>query len=172
MAIRIELISTEDVDELLEFELTNRSWFDLHISPRNEDFYSPQGVKSQISEFLSLHTHGKMYPMLIRTGSNEICGRINVHRIESGNGTGELGYRIGERFASKGIASKAVNRLISYLVSESKLGVLKAIVLTSNLGSRKVLERNGFRKVKDIPKYAELNGDLKDAIEYERTLLR
>nr|WP_086938870.1 GNAT family N-acetyltransferase [Thaumasiovibrio occultus] len=170
MDISIELISLDDVDALLDFELANRSWFEQYVPPRDESFYTLQGVRSQISEFLSLYANGEMYPMLIRSNSQEICGRINVHRIEPNVYTGELGYRIGQQFTSKGIASQAVGKLVDYLVSEAQLSTLRAIVLCSNEGSRKVLERNGFSKVKGIANYAELNGEVKDAIEYELSL--
>lgn len=170
MRVSIELVSLKDIDEILKFELANRSWFEQHVPPREDIFYTQLGVKEQVSKFLSLHAEGEMYPMLIRTEFNEICGRINVHRIESENRSGELGYRIGEQFSSKGVASAAVDRIVSYLISESKLLSLKAIVLESNLGSSKVLERNSFCKVKGIPNYAELNGELKDAVVYVRTL--
>lgn len=170
MDISIELISLDDADVLLDFESVNRSWFEQHVSPRDESFYTSQGVRSQISEFLSLYARGEMYPMLIRSNSQEVCGRINVHRIDSNVYTGELGYRIGQQFTSKGIASQAVGKLIDYLVSETQLSSLRAIVLCSNEGSQKVLERNGFSKVKGITNYAERNGELKDAIEYELSL--
>lgn len=170
MDIDIELVSLKDVNALLKFEQDNRSWFEQYVPPRDDSFYTEQGVKEQISDFLVLHANGEMYPMLIRNYSNEICGRINVHRVNSVNGFGELGYRIGERFTSKGVASKAVDQLISYLASESKLDSLTAYVLAINVGSSKVLERNGFSKVKVIADYAELNGEAKDAIEYVRTL--
>jgi ribosomal-protein-alanine N-acetyltransferase len=84
---------------------------------------------------------------------------------------GELGYRIGELFTSKGIASKAVDKLVAYLISETKLNSLTAVVLCSNLGSQKVLERNGFSKIKDIADYSGLNGEVKDAVEYKLPLL-
>ncbi|MFT7681867.1 MAG: ribosomal-protein-alanine N-acetyltransferase [Moritella dasanensis] len=170
MNISIESISLEDVDSLLAFELTNRSWFEQHVPPRDDSFYTPQGVREQISEYLSLHTKGEMYPMLIRSDSNEICGRINVHRVETDTCSGELGYRIGEQFTSKGIASKAVDKLVEYLISETKLNSLTAVVLCSNLGSQKVLERNGFSKIKNIADYSDLNGEVKDAVEYKLPL--
>ncbi|MGF1754061.1 GNAT family N-acetyltransferase [Vibrio makurazakiensis] len=170
MKVSIELVSLKDVDALLEFELDNRSWFEQHVPPRDEAFYTQLGVKEQISKFLELHAADEMYPLLIRTDSNEICGRINIHRVESESRFGELGYRIGKSFISKGVASSAVDMLIPYLASESKLASLKAIVLKNNVGSSKVLERNGFSKVKDIPNYAKLNGELKDAVVYARTL--
>lgn len=170
MDISIELISLDDVDALLDFELANRFWFEQHVPPRDESFYTLQGVRSQISEFLSLHANGEMYPMLIRNNSQEICGRINIHRIEPNVYTGELGYRIGQQFTAKGIASQAISKLVDYLVSEAQLSTLRAIVLCSHEGSQKVLERNGFSKVKGIANYAELNGEVKDAIEYELSL--
>ncbi|EMV9370688.1 GNAT family N-acetyltransferase [Vibrio alginolyticus] len=170
MNISIDLVSLKDVDALLDFELVNRAWFERHVPPRDPSFYTHQGVKEQIYEFLLLHENNEMYPMIIRTELGEICGRLNVHQVDSNKSSGELGYRMGEEFTSKGIASKAVEKLISYLDAESKLGYLKAIVLVGNEGSSKVLERNGFSKVRNIPKYGALNGEIKDAVEYGRKL--
>ena len=170
MDISVELISLEDADALLAFELDNRCWFEQHVPSRGYQFYTSLGVRNHISEFLSQYANGEMYPMLIRSNSQEICGRINIHRIESNTYSGELGYRIGKQFTSKGIASQAVGKLVDYLVSETQLNTLRAIVLRGNEGSQKVLERNGFTKVKNIANYTELHAEVRDAVEYELTL--
>ncbi|CAM3603495.1 Putative ribosomal N-acetyltransferase YdaF [Vibrio aerogenes CECT 7868] len=171
MSVEISLLSVSDVTELLAFELENRGWFEQFVEPRGDDFYTPDSVKAQILEFLLLHRCGEMYPMLIRDQHGNICGRINIHRINREKKSGELGYRVGQSFVSKGIASQAVEKFMAFLASESALDSVTAYVLTGNTGSEKVLQKNGFNKVDNIINYSSLHGELRDAVKYVRGLI-
>src|SRR5215217_959530 len=58
-----------------------------------------------------------------------------------------IGYAIGERFRGRGYGAAALGALLPIAFARSMLGMerLEAIAAVDNLGSRRVLERNGFR---------------------------
>jgi len=59
----------------------------------------------------------------------------------------ELGYWIGEPYWNKGIVSQVVESAVSYFFSTTELIRIYAIVFESNEASKRILEKNGFRKV-------------------------
>ncbi|MCL9776109.1 GNAT family N-acetyltransferase [Vibrio methylphosphonaticus] len=169
-AVQIALVHLDDSAALLQFESDNQAWFEQHVPPRGDDFYSLQGVREQTQEFLLYHRAGLMFPMLIKTTTGEICGRMNVNVKECTPTVAEIGYRVGHHYTQKGIASSALKQLLRWLRESSSLVEVRAHAVISNLGSRKVLESNGFLPIRQIDAFAKINHIDVDVIEYRRYL--
>ena len=163
--MELRLLSRLDSRALLLFETENRAWFESHINPREVSFYSDDGVKKHIEEYLSQHQRKAMLPMLIVDDSGEIAGRINLTDINLVRREAYLGYRIGEKFAGRGIAKRAVEKIIQ-LANELNLQTLIAFASVDNIASQKVLTYNGFVDVKQHANFAEVQGNSVDCIEY------
>jgi [ribosomal protein S5]-alanine N-acetyltransferase len=71
-----------------------------------------------------------------------IVGRVNL--VEAAGGSAELGFRIAERAAGRGLATAAVRQVCALAVAEYGLSVLRAAARVDNAGSRTVLIRTGF----------------------------
>ncbi|WP_309484534.1 GNAT family N-acetyltransferase [Streptomyces himalayensis] len=56
----------------------------------------------------------------------------------------QVGYRIGERAAGRGIATAAVGEAWRLAVAAYRLSALRAVTILDNPASMTVLERNGF----------------------------
>ncbi|GAA5644988.1 MULTISPECIES: GNAT family N-acetyltransferase [Vibrio] len=164
--MQITLLRESDTQALLEFELENRAWFESHINPRENSFYSYEGVRSHILEFLGGYRTREILPMLIKNDQNEIVGRINFHQVDKLRQTAHLGYRIGERFTRQGIASLAVGQILQ---KARQFGVHTVIAMAAidNLGSQKVLGNNGFEKVRVIKNFAVVRRRSIDCIEFQ-----
>ncbi|MDG3085183.1 GNAT family N-acetyltransferase [Vibrio hannami] len=166
MEIVVELVKLSDTNDLLDFELENREWFEKHIPPRLSSFYSLTGVRVQIEQFLENYENQTMVPMLIKTLDGQICGRLNLSIDESESTVGTVGYRVGELYTRKGVATQAVKYLQKYVVENTEIRVLKAIALTTNIGSCRTLENNGFKSKRYIKDFTLLNGRHESAQEY------
>lgn len=59
--------------------------------------------------------------------------------------TAEIGYWIAEPYWGKGLASKAIDLMTAYTLRHFDRVRLFAMCFESNTGSRKALEKNGFR---------------------------
>ncbi|MFA0708772.1 GNAT family N-acetyltransferase, partial [Vibrio sp. 10N.222.48.A3] len=112
----------------------------------------------------------EMIPMLIKDEQGIICGRINVRDIDEHGERGELGYRVGHSFSSKGIASNAVRKLLIYLAEHSSLKYVDAYALGGNVGSNKILSKAGFGLVERVENYALFKGQNQDANYYRKVL--
>ncbi|PMK15759.1 GNAT family N-acetyltransferase [Vibrio splendidus] len=170
MDVFLHLLQPNDASALLDFEVENREWFEQFVPAREDSFYSNEGVAEQITSFLTEYENGEMIPMLIKDANGTICGRINVRDIDQNAGSGELGYRVGRPFASKGIASNAVRKLLIYLAEHSSLKYVDAYALVGNVGSNKILSNTGFDLVERVESYAVFKGKAQDAHYYRRAL--
>jgi [ribosomal protein S5]-alanine N-acetyltransferase len=79
--------------------------------------------------------------------NNEFCGvtglipQKDIYRISA-----EIGYWLGEPYWRKGITTRAVKLITHYGLHELNFTRLHAGVFEYNLGSMKVLEKNGYVK--------------------------
>ena len=108
--------------------------------------------------------------MLIKDANGTICGRINVRDIDQNTESGELGYRVGHAYGSKGIASNSVRKLLIYLAEHSSLKYVDAYALVGNVGSNKILSNTGFDLVERVESYAVFKGKNQNANYYLKVL--
>ncbi|OEF91776.1 GNAT family N-acetyltransferase [Vibrio splendidus] len=170
MDVFLHLLHSNDVSALLEFEVENREWFEQFVPAREDSFYSNAGVAEQVTSFLTEYGNGEMIPMLIKDANGTICGRINVRDIDQNAESGELGYRVGHTFGSKGIASNAVKQFLLYLKEQTNLKYVDAYALVGNIGSNKTLSNTGFELVEYVESYAVFKGEHQDANYYRKVL--
>ena len=163
--MELRLLSRSDSRALLLFETENRTWFEAHINPREVGFYSDEGIKKHIEEFLSQHQRKAMLPMLIIDDNGEIAGRINLTDINLVLREAYLGYRLGENCTGRGIAKRAVEKIIQE-AKELNVETLIAFASVDNIASQKVLVHNGFVEMKTHENFAEVQGKNIDCIEY------
>jgi ribosomal-protein-alanine N-acetyltransferase len=130
---------------LLAFEIQNREWFESHIDARDPSFYSLQGVADHIESYLSDFALGAWHPFVIEDSSQRIVGRANLKSIDSSTGSAQVGYRIDQRACGQGLATLALRRLIQEARMRWGLAQLVAYAFKENAGSRKVLDRCGFK---------------------------
>jgi ribosomal-protein-alanine N-acetyltransferase len=142
----IRTLQQDDASLLLQFEQDNRDWFERHIAPRGEAFYSPGGVQEHIQEFLDAHANGTLHPCVIVDENGAIIGRANLKDIDRRAGTAEIGYRIAESQAGKGLATGAVRYLVDLAHSSWQLKQLFAYVANENKASARVLEKCMFTR--------------------------
>jgi ribosomal-protein-alanine N-acetyltransferase len=134
----------EDAKALLDFELANRAYFEARINARPANFYNYQAVRYSIEEATQHRILGTGYQYLIKS-SGDIVGRINLSGVvKRYYNKAILGYRIGENHGGKGIGTQAVSLLLNEAFDQLRLWRVEAQVREDNLGSIRVLEKNGF----------------------------
>jgi len=162
----IRTLRLDDAAPLLAFERANRAWFERHIDRRPDDFYSVDGIQAHVAQFLDEHAQGRMHPCVIVDEHGELIGRANLKDIDGQAGTAEVGYRIGEQQAGKGLATAALRHLISLAQDEWRLASLCAYAIDGNAASIRVLERCGFVQGVAVPDIAMVEGNVVDGHAY------
>ncbi|EGU36476.1 GCN5-like N-acetyltransferase [Vibrio ichthyoenteri ATCC 700023] len=160
-------LAMEHAPTLLAFEQKNRGWFEQHITPREEDFYSLVGVQTHIAELLLDQTLNKAYSTLLLDRHNNLVGRVNLANIQQDKAF--LGYRLGKAWVKKGLAKKGVKLMIEQ-AKVLKLKRLVALASVSNIASQKVLTSQGFKPYHRLASFTEVQGKALDCIEYRLDL--
>lgn len=81
---------------------------------------------------------------------DRFAGVMSLNAVDLEERTAELDYWIAVPFWNRGIGTAAAQKAAEFAFSELDLHVLRSACLVSNTGSLKVLEKNGFKKVKDF----------------------
>jgi [ribosomal protein S5]-alanine N-acetyltransferase len=92
-----------------------------------------------------IHQYGKPHSLAIRNPQAQLIGSIGIGELNAQNRyVAELGYWLASPYWGQGIMTEAVQVFIHYTFTELNLLRLWTRVFEFNLGSRRVLEKNGF----------------------------
>lgn len=167
--LQLHLPSLADAEELLAFELENRAFFEAHINARPADYYNLDAVRAAIAAAQREAADDKAYQHLLRDGTGRLVGRANLTRVRRAHfHSAELGYRVAQAACGQGHASRAVALLLDKAFGELALQRLEATARPENLGSCRVLEKNGFQAFGRSSRSFELGGRWFDLKHYER----
>ena len=169
MTLRLCAPALADADELLEFELANRAFFEAHINARAEAYYSEAGVRSAIQAAIDQAQADEGYQFLVRNSANQLVARANLSRVRRKHfHSAEVGYRVAKAWCGRGIASQALGLLLTEAFGPLSLRRVEAAVHQDNSASLQVLTRNGFMSYGRSQRSFELQGRWLDTLHLER----
>jgi ribosomal-protein-alanine N-acetyltransferase len=136
----LQRLHADHAPAVLAFELANRAYFSAFISDRGDEFFDQ--FTERYSALLADQDagHGAYYVLVAADGS--VLGRFNL--IIAGDGTAELGYRLAQHVAGRGVATATVRELCRLAAARHGLRTLRAAVSSENIASQKVLTKAGF----------------------------
>lgn len=157
----IEPLGPEHGPALLEFERENRAYFARLVPDRGDGYFANFAVRH--AALLAEQAEGVCrFHVLVEDGG-AIIGRVNL--VDCEGGSAELGYRIAQRAAGRGVATTAVRRVCALAVTDYGLSALTAETTLDNAGSRTVLARTGF-----VPTGAVTLDDGRPGLRYRKDL--
>lgn len=136
----LQLIRRDHAPALFAFERENRAYFAASIPDRGDSFFAEFDTRH--TQLLAWQTAGTGYFHLLVAEGGEVVGRVNL--VDVADGSAELGYRIAQKVAGRGLATVAVRTMRELAATAYGLTTLRARVTLDNPASRKVLEHNGF----------------------------
>jgi [ribosomal protein S5]-alanine N-acetyltransferase len=125
---------------LLDFELANRAYFATMINDRGDDYFDQFAGQLRVMLDEQDAGTGIYYVLLAEDGS--VLGRFNLFRVQ--DGTAELGYRVGQEVAGRGVATAAVLEIGRLAADKHGLHTLRAATSYENVASQRVLVKAGF----------------------------
>jgi ribosomal-protein-alanine N-acetyltransferase len=136
----LERLRADHGPAVLDFEVANRAYFAASISDRGDEFFDrfPDRHSALLAD---QEAGGGAYYVLV-AGDGSILGRFNLYF--DGDGTANLGYRVAQHVAGRGVATAAVRELCQLAAAEHGLRTLRAATSHANLASQKVLTKAGF----------------------------
>ena len=136
----LQQLRADHAPGVLAFELANRAYFAASISDRGDEFYDQFTDRHSDSLAEQEAGTGAFYVLVAEDGS--VLGRFNLYRFR--DGTAELGYRVAQHVAGRGVATAAVRELCQLAAARHGLRTLRAATSSGNAASQKVLAKAGF----------------------------
>jgi ribosomal-protein-alanine N-acetyltransferase len=136
----LQLLQADHAPAVLAFELANRGYFAAFISDRGDEYFDQFAERHDALLAEQEAGAGAYYVVVAEDGS--VLGRFNLYRVE--DGTAELGYRVAEHAAGRGLATATVRELCRLAAARHGLRTLRAATSDGNTASQKVLANSGF----------------------------
>ncbi len=159
----LQRLRADHASAVLEFELANRAYFAASISDRGDEFYE-HFIERHHALLTDQHAGGGAYHVLVAEDGS-VLGRFNLLFVE--DGSAELGYRVAQHAAGRGLATATVRELCHLATAHYGVRKVRAATSLQNAASQKVLTKAGFLPVGPADP-ADLGG--KPGTWYERVL--
>ncbi len=99
---------------------------------------------------------------------DKIIGIIGHYRMKPEHYRAEVGYMLFPEYNGKGIVSEALQKVVEYGFKKMKLHSIEAILDPKNIGSEKVLIKNGFVKEGHLIENEYYEGRFLDSMIYSK----
>ena len=136
----LQRLRAEHAPAVLAFELANRAYFATFISDRGDEFFDH--FTERYSALLAEQEAGTCVFHVLVGEDGTVLGRFNLYRLD--DGTAELGYRVAQHVAGRGVATATVQELCRLAAAQYGLRTLRAETSHDNVASQKVLAKAGF----------------------------
>ena len=165
--ISLGLLLEEDAEFLYE------NFNDMEVKKYmifSDKFFSINEEKEFIENQYNSSKNYKYTFAIVENETSKICGLISLFVNDIIAKVGGIGYWISKEFWGKGYTSEAVQLILEFGKKTLNLRKVVVHVYSPNIGSQKVLEKNGFKLVGKLKENAWKNGEYVDEFIYEKFL--
>ena len=135
----LEQLRAGHAPAVLAFELVNRAYFAASVSDRGDEFFDQ--FPDRYSALLAEQEAGICAFYVLVADDGSVLGRFNLYDFE--DGTAELGYRVAQQVAGRGVATRSVRELCRIAAARHGLRTLRAATSHGNAASRRCWPRPG-----------------------------
>ena len=157
----VELRKLQISDAALFAELAN----DMRIAENTSDRFPHPYNETDAQRFIDMHqdeSNASVFGILF---NGDLVGGIGLHfRADIYRKTAELGYWVNPKFWGKGIATKAITKILDYGFSNLDVAVVVAHVFGRNAASQHILIKQNFTRLGVIPNGAYKLGKYEDDV--------
>ncbi|SCK10541.1 GNAT family N-acetyltransferase [Streptomyces sp. WMMB 322] len=136
----LERLCAGHAPAVLDFELANRAYFAASVPDRGDEFFDR--FADRYSALLAEQESGVCAFHVLVAGDGAVLGRFNLYDLE--DGAAEVGYRVAQHVAGRGVATAAVLELCRLAAARHGLRTLRAATAHDNAASQRVLVKAGF----------------------------
>jgi [ribosomal protein S5]-alanine N-acetyltransferase len=136
----LQRLRADHAPAVLAFELANRAYFAMFISDRGDEFFDH--FTEQFNALLAEQEAGTCAFHVLVSEDGTVLGRFNLFDLE--NGAADLGYRVAQQVAGRGMATATVQELCRLAPAHYGLHTLRAATSFDNVASQRVLTKAGF----------------------------
>jgi [ribosomal protein S5]-alanine N-acetyltransferase len=137
---QLQRLHADHAPAVLAFELANRAYFAASIPDRGDAFFAEYADRH--SALLAEQEAGVCAFYLLVADDDSVLGRFNLYDFD--NGAAQLGYRVAQKTAGRGVATATVGELCRLAAARHGVRTLRAATADGNTASRRVLAKAGF----------------------------
>ncbi|MGW0603472.1 GNAT family N-acetyltransferase [Streptomyces sp. NPDC002644] len=138
----VERLRPDHAEAVLAFERENRAYFARTIPDRGDAYFAHFADRHRA--LLAEQEEGVCHFHVVLGDDGAVVARVNLIDVDPAERTAELGYRVAEAHAGRGLATAAVRQVCRTAAETYGLRALVAVTDESNAASRQVLAHNGF----------------------------
>jgi ribosomal-protein-alanine N-acetyltransferase len=155
--VYVRLLGPEDERALVDLRRRNEDFLRPWEPARPKGFFEPKGQRLVLQRAAVDAEDDRAYSFGIFTLDDHLVGTINLSNVVRGiwqNAT--LGYFVDETANGRGFATEAIALVVRLAFTEMELHRIQAAVMPRNPGSRRALEKAGFRFEGESPRYLKI----------------
>jgi [ribosomal protein S5]-alanine N-acetyltransferase len=131
---------------LLNFELENRAYFARFVPERGDGYFAT--FPARHASLLREQATGRCHFHVMVDECGAVLGRFNLVDVVAGSA--EVGFRVAEREAGRGLAKEGVNLVCARAGDDYGLRTLVAHAAPRNRASLAVLRGTGFTPIGEV----------------------
>jgi [ribosomal protein S5]-alanine N-acetyltransferase len=136
----LQRLRADHAPAVLAFELANRAYFARSVADRGDEFF--EEFAERYDARLAEQQAGTCIFHVLVAEDGEVLGRFNLVDLEGG--VADLGYRVAEHVAGRGVATATVRELCRIAATQYGIRMLRAGTTEDNVASQRVLAKAGF----------------------------
>ncbi|GGM15774.1 alanine acetyltransferase [Streptomyces fumigatiscleroticus] len=136
----LQRLRADHAPAVLAFESANRAYFAASIPDRGDAYFDQ--FTDRYHALLAEQEAGICAFHVLVAEDGSVLGRFNLVDIE--HGTAELGYRVAQHVAGRGVATATVRKLCRLAAARHELHTIRAATARENAASQRVLTKAGF----------------------------
>ena len=167
----LQVLSTNQAEEVLRFWERNKSIFEPVESKRDEGFYSIEYMRKLLTaeQQMFMRMSQARYYIYLKEDPSEIIGCVHLYDIKGASQQScFLGYKVDKEYQNHGYAVEAVEKCIDLFFHEVGLHRIEAYAMPNNAASIAVLKKLGFEEEGLLKQKFQINGLWEDHILFAK----
>jgi [ribosomal protein S5]-alanine N-acetyltransferase len=162
------LLALADAPVLLDIAREDREFLAPWEPQRDERWLTDAGQLDEVRAKLEQHRLGLALPHVVLDDDGRVVGRITLNNVVRGAFQScSVGYWTRSAANGRGHATAAVRAMLRIAFGDLGLHRVEAGTLVHNVGSQRVLERNGFVRFGLAPQYLRIAGSWQDHVLFQ-----
>jgi ribosomal-protein-alanine N-acetyltransferase len=159
--LRLRSLTLDDVDAVFRL-YADKEATRFGYQPKMDDLADATTLVRQIQELAE--AGDILHWGVARRSDDLIVGHATLFAFEKRGMRAEVGYSVQKDFWGKGLGTEALGILVRHAFEDRGLRRLEADVDPRNVGSLRILERNGFVQEGYLRERWEIDGDIQDSV--------
>ncbi len=168
--VSLRPIRTRDARSWREVRARNADWLRPWEATLPPGSPPPEGAFAAMARDMRRQARRGVSMPFVTTVDDRLVGQVTINGITWGSARwANVGYWIDRRYAGQGITPIAVALAVDHCIGAAGLHRIEIAVRPENTASLRVVEKLGFRREGEAPRYLHIDGQWRDHVLFGLT---